>query len=106
MASSDQTTSARSGRRLFSQPADDLLARPVMIVVEMQDDRVQRQPLVAAFGAASADVLQTIEEAIEARPDRTSFLRQRIRALVSGPERAGATCVGEIFAECLVRPPL
>src|SRR3954469_16561789 len=73
---------------LFSQPADDLLARPVVIVVEVQDDRVQRQPLVAAFGAAAADVLEAVEQAIEARANGSGLFRQRVRAFVGGAERA------------------
>src|SRR5579863_8320619 len=91
---------------LFPEPADDLLARPVVIVVEVQDDRVERQPLVAAFGAATADVLQAVEQAIQPRPDRTGLLRQRIRAFVRRAKRTRSTLAGEVLAEGLVRAPL
>ena len=37
-------------RQSLPQPLDNLLARPVMVVVQVQDDRVERQPLVAADG--------------------------------------------------------
>src|SRR2546421_359794 len=97
-------TSGSSGM-LFSQPADDLLPRPVMIVVQVQDDRVQRQPFVAPFRAAAADVLEAVEEAIEPRADGAGVLRQRVGAFVSGAERARSALVGEVLAEGLSRTP-
>src|SRR5439155_2367628 len=45
---------------IFLEPLHNLFARPVMIVVQMQDDGVERQPLVAAFGAAAAHVLEAV----------------------------------------------
>src|SRR5260221_8448929 len=80
-----------------------------MIVVEMQDDRIERQPFVAALGAAAADVLQTVEQTLQARADGMRFLRiarQRVRAFVGRAERAGSAVVGEVFAERLLRPAL
>ena len=59
---------------LFPEPGDDLLARPVVIVVEVQDDRVQRQPFVATLGTLPAHVLEAIEQAVEARADRKSVV--------------------------------
>src|SRR5580765_6240725 len=91
---------------LLSQPGDDLLARPVVIVVEVQDDRVEREPLVAALRAAAADILEAVEQAVEPRPDRAGLLRQRVCALVGRAERARATLGGEIFAERLAGPAL
>src|SRR3954469_15799942 len=55
------------------QPVDDLLARPVMIVVQVQDDRVERQAFVATLGTAAADVLEAVEQPIETWPDRVGF---------------------------------
>src|SRR3954471_5553892 len=100
-----ETTAPGGAGMLFPEPADDLLARPVMIVVQVQDDRVERQPLVAALRAAAADVLEAVEEAIEPRPDRSGVLRQRIGALVGGAERARSALVREVLAERLVRTP-
>src|SRR6266851_2663213 len=90
---------------LFPEPADDLLARPMMIVVEVQDDGVERQPLVTPFGAAAANVLQTVEQAIQPRPDRAGLLRQRIGAFIRRTERARSALVGEVLAEGLARTP-
>jgi hypothetical protein len=83
------------------EPLDDLLARPMMIVVQMQDDGVERQPLVAAYGAAAADVLEAVEQTIEAGTDRFRVLRQRVSAFVRRAERARAAFVREVLAECL-----
>src|SRR5262249_37191364 len=53
--------------RLLFEPVDDLLARPVMIVVQMQDDRVQREPFVAPDRTAAPHVLEAVEQAIQTR---------------------------------------
>src|SRR5471030_2553890 len=90
---------------LFPEPTDDHLARPVMIVVQVQDDRVERQALVAPFGAAAADVLEAVEQAIEPGTNRAGFLRQRVRPFVGRAERARSAGAGEIFAEGLRRAP-
>lgn len=97
------------GQSIFFQPVDDLLAGPVMVVVQVQDDRVERQPLVAAFWASAADVLETVEEAIHPRPDAVRLVRvarQRIGPFVCRTERARSSIVGEIFAERLAWPAL
>jgi hypothetical protein len=99
----------REFRQLFLQPVDDLLARPVMIVVQVQDDGVERQPLVAALGTAAADVLEAVEQPIETRPDGVRFLgiaRQRICAFVRRAKRAGSTFGREVLAKGLGRAPL
>src|SRR5947207_991753 len=77
-----------------------------MIVVQVQDDRVERQPLVAPFRAAAPDVLEAIEQAIEPGPDRAGFLRQRVGAFVRRAERARATLGGKVLAERLAGPAL
>jgi len=37
----------------------------VVIVIQVKDDRVERQPFVAALGTAAADVLEAVEQPIE-----------------------------------------
>src|SRR5262249_36947095 len=49
-------------RQLLLQPLDDLLTRPVMMVVQVKDDRIERQTLVAALGTAAADVFEAVEQ--------------------------------------------
>ena len=99
----------RKFRQLFLQPVDDLLSRPVMIVVQVQDDRVERQPFVAALGATAANVLEAVEESIETRPDGVRLFwiaRQRIRAFVGRAERARSTFGRKVLAKGLSRAPL
>jgi len=79
-----------------------------MIVVQMQNDRVERQPLVATHRTAAAHVLEAVEEAIEARADRMRLVRiagKRVGAFVGSSEGAGAALIGEVFTESLRRPP-
>src|SRR5262249_29119964 len=89
---------------LSLQPLDDLLARPVMIVVQVQDDRVERQTLVAALGAAASDVLQAVEEAGGTGPDRVRLFRvarQGVGAFVRRAERARSALRRKVLAERL-----
>lgn len=51
------------------QPLDDLFARPMVIVVQVEDDGVERQPFVAADRTSTAHVLEAVEEAVETGPD-------------------------------------
>src|SRR6185436_10233737 len=90
-------------RQSLPQPLDDLLTGPVMIVVEVQDDCVERQPFVAADRASATDVLEAVEQAIESRPHRDGIVGQRIRAFVRGAERARSALAGEVFTEGLRR---
>ena len=60
-------------RQSLPQPLDNLLARPLMVVVQVQDDRVERQPLVAADGTPPPHVLEAVEQAIEPRTNRARF---------------------------------
>src|SRR5262249_51590145 len=96
-------------RQLLLQPLDDLLARPVMIVVQVQDDGVERQALVAADRTAAAHVLEAVEQAVESRPDRVRFLRiawQSVRPLVRRAHGAPPALRREVLAERLCRAPL
>src|SRR5439155_1998855 len=93
---------------IFLEPFHDLLARPMMIVVEVQDDGVERQPLVASLGTSATDVLQTVEQTLHPRSDGVSLVRiarQRVRAFVCRAEGAGAAGIGEILAERLPWTP-
>ena len=93
------------GQLVFFQPLDNLFARPVMIVVQVQDDGIERQPLVAAFGAAASHVLEAVEEPIEPRADRRILVaRQDVGAFVRGAERARSAVLGKILAERLRTP--
>ena len=74
-----------------------------MIVVEVQDDRVERQPLLAALRALLGDVLEAVEQALQPRPDGVRVARQCVRALVRRPERARSAEIVELLAERLVR---
>src|SRR2546421_3253595 len=79
-----------------------------MIVVEMQDDCVERQTFVAADGTAPPHVLEAIEQPIETGSDGVRFLwiaRQRVRALVCRAERAGPASLREVLAERLAGTP-
>jgi hypothetical protein len=72
------------------QPLDNLLARPVMIVVQMQDDRIEGKTFVASDRTAPPHVLEAIEQPIETRADGVRFVRiarQRIGAFIGGAKR-------------------
>src|SRR5215471_1380031 len=80
-----------------------------MIVVQVEDDRVERQPFVAANRASAAYVLQAVEQPIEPRADGMRFLRiarQRVRAFVRGAQGARAALGREVLAERLRRTSL
>src|SRR5262245_2979126 len=69
----------------------------------MQDDGIERQPLLASDRTLAAYVLQAVEDAIESWPNAVSVLRQRIRALVRGAKRARAAMLVKVLAERLAR---
>jgi hypothetical protein len=48
----------------------------VVIVVQVKDDRIEREALLAPDRAPPSHVLETVEDAIEARPDCMRVLRQ------------------------------
>src|SRR5437773_9042135 len=77
-ASMYTTTSGSSGSLVLLQPIGDLLASPVMVVVQVQDDGIERQPLLAADGAAPPHVFETVEQPVQARAERRHFFRQRV----------------------------
>jgi hypothetical protein len=87
-----------------SQPFHDLFARPVMIVVQVQDNGIEREPFMAPHRTSAAYVLETIEDPMEPRVDGVGVLREDVSAFVSRTERARAAMIVEILAEGLKRP--
>src|SRR5262245_56311240 len=80
-----------------------------MIVVEVEDDRVERQSLVAAHGALASQVLEAVKPPIQPGTNRVRFFRvarQRVGTLVRRAERARAAFLREVFAEGLARAAL
>src|SRR6516225_6203795 len=75
----------------------------MMIVVQVQDDRIERQPLLAAHRTSASHVLQAVEETMQPRSNGMRILGQRIGAFVGRPERARSAVSVEIFAERLAR---
>src|SRR5687768_2757829 len=99
----------RRGPRVgvVAQPLRDLLARPLVVVVEMNDDGADRQALLRARRAAAHFVVQAVEQQIQPlRPDAVGVARNPVDAFVGGAERARALAAAVVLAERLVRPPL
>jgi hypothetical protein len=62
-----------------------------MRVVQMHDQRAQRQLLLAAFGTGAHHAFEAFEQAIEPlRADAVGRIRQTVDALVGRAEGAGA----------------
>src|SRR4029453_8523803 len=81
----------RRGPRLLGrrQTRGDRFARPVVVVVEVQDHGAERQALLAAQGAAAQRVLEAVEQALEILgPNPRRVSRQVVDALVRGAESA------------------
>ena len=90
--------------RLFQsiEPAGDLLARPAVFVVQVNEDGGQAEALLAAIAArALADrAFKAIEEPFQVlgRP-RTGCIRgQAVHPLVSRPEGAGGVLAAVVIA--------
>src|SRR5688572_10936967 len=91
----------------IGDPRGDALARPVMRVVQVNDQRAERQLLLGALGAGAYHAFEAFEEAIEAlRPDAVGLVRQAVDAFVGRAERAGAVAAAIVVAERLVGAPL
>ena len=73
-----------------------------MRVVQMHDQRAQRQLLVTAFGTGAHHAFEAFEQAIEPlRADAVGRVGQTVNALVGRAERAGAVAAkryGELDA--------
>src|SRR6185369_8272962 len=86
-----------------------LLTRPAMLVVQVDDDGREDEPLLAALHRATADgALQHVEEPLQVLRRMRAFhvCRQPIHALVGGAERTGGTLALEVVAVRLFRSPL
>src|SRR5262245_16724597 len=92
------------------EPLRNLLARPAMVVVEVNDDRSKRQPFLATVAAwtAANRAFEAVKEPLEVlcRVDTFRLSRQPIHAFVRRTERTGRTLAFEIVAVRLLRPPL
>ena len=78
-------------------PRRDAFARPVMRVVQMDDQRAERKLLLAAFGTDADDAFEAFEQAIEAlRADAVGRVGQAVDALVGRAERAGAVAAAVV----------
>src|SRR6185295_11083514 len=86
--------------RFLGEPLGDLFAGPEMIVVQVDDHRGQRQPLVAARGALLRHLVEASEQPLEMIRDQLPFFtRQVVHTIVDGAERTGAALVVEVTAE-------
>src|SRR5262249_35844752 len=85
------------------QPIGDLLARPDVVVVQVDQHRGERQPLLTSFmRAAFRDLVEAPEEALEAvRNQLPVVFRQVIDGVVDRAERARPAFLVEIAAETL-----
>src|SRR5262245_40396576 len=94
----------RSG--LAGNPSRDLLARPGVIVVQVDDDGCKPELFCTALGGTLAKRLETIEHSIEIsrRPHFVGIAGHVIHAVVGGAQRAGRVLTSEVVAESLLRP--
>jgi len=97
------------GQSIVFEPLDNLLARPLMIVVQMEDNCIERQPFLAPDRTSAPHVFKAIEQTMQAGSNRMRFMwiaRQRVSALVRGAKRTGPARVGEVLTEGLTRSAL
>jgi hypothetical protein len=89
--------------RFLCQPIRDLLARPTVIVIQMDDQWRKRQPLLTLLvGAWLDDFVEAPEQPLEMIGHELSVLAwEMVNALVYGTERAGTTLLVEVAAEAL-----
>jgi len=87
-----------------TQPRRDLLARPLVVVVQVDDERADRNLLLAARRAPARRVLQAIEEPIQTlRHGVVRVGRQQVDAFVRGAKRARSAVGAEVAPEGLRR---
>ncbi len=92
--------------RFLCEPLSDLLAGHPVIVVEVDDHRCQRQPLLAALGAPFSHLVEAAEQPLQVIGYELSVLaRQVIHTLVHRTERARTALLVEIAAEALRSAP-
>jgi hypothetical protein len=76
-------------RRCTAHPLGNLLARPVMIVVQVDHQRSDRQIFMAAGGTVPRRVLEKVEEPPDSRMESTHVARQQEDTFVCRPEGIG-----------------
>ena len=89
---------------LAAHPLGDALARPLVVVVEMDHQRGDRQVLVARTGTTARRVLEEVEQAPHPRVESAHVTRQQENAFVGGAERVRSAVLAKVFAEGLHRP--
>ena len=91
----------------IGDPRRDAFPRPVMRVVQVDDQRAERKFLLAAFGTDADDAFEAFEQAIEALgTDAVGRVGQAVDALVGRAERARAVAAAIVVAERLIGAPL
>src|SRR5215471_20045732 len=84
------------------QPISDLLARPDMIVVQVDEHGSERQSLRTTFmRAAFRDLVETSEQSLEMIRNQLAVTRQVVHRIVNRAERARPAVIVEIAAETL-----
>jgi len=92
--------------RFLCQPVGDALARPMMVVVDVDEHRCERQTLITSFvRAAFRDLVETAEQPLEMVRNQLPVLaREVVDGVVHRPERARSPFFVEITAETLWSP--
>ena len=94
------------GLAVAFEPNGDLLARPLVVVVEVHDQRRQEQTLGAAVATgAGLHRVEAVEEPVEVASRPARFLRQPVHRLPRRAERA-RRAVPVFFSQGLVAPDL
>ena len=84
-----------------------MFSRPLVVVVEVDDQGAEGQALLAAFGAAADDAVEAVEEAVEALgAQAVGVFGEAVDAFVGRAQGAGALATFEVLAEGLLRAML
>src|SRR5262249_3515827 len=85
------------------QPVGDLFARPDVVVIQMDQHRSERQPLLTSFvRAAFRDLVETPEQSLEMIRNQLPVLLPRgIAGVVDRAQRARSALLVKITAETL-----
>src|SRR5262245_26757002 len=86
------------------EPTGNLLACPAMIVVQVHDERRQKNTFAAALGGTRLHGIKTIEEPVEVarRSLAARLARQTVHRFVGGAERARRATSLVVVAERLI----
>src|SRR5688572_4568602 len=94
-------TCHRNSHLFARHPRGDLLARPLMVVVQVDDDDRKSEFLFATFHRTLPDrALETIEEPVQVfRRIRSSHIRgQPVHSVVSSAQRTGGVSSFEVIS--------